>query len=605
LDQAEPELELHGAPSVIPPACEKTTTRPKDRFATTWAEISVGCEACHGQGSNHVAWGHIQESWWPFGKNEDKSKGLLVQFDERNGILWRQDPTITNPQRNRPPPLLRKEVETCGLCHARRGAFAQEWVPGQWLSDTHVVTPLTRELYSADGQMRDQEETYNYGPFKQSKMFAAGVTCSDCHDPHSAKLRASADNTYLQCHSADKYAAPRHSHHETANPPVACSSCHMPAHTYMVIDRRHDHSFRVPRPDVSAKLGTPNACNGCHTDKSTEWAATVLDSWFGPDREGFQKYGKAFHATWTDEPDAGNLLGMVAKDKNTPSYVRASALSELAPFISPRNIDVAKTGLADPDPMVRIGALDMLENAPPSRIWQLAAPLLSDTSRGVRIKTVDLLADVPTANQPPADRGAFERAASEFVAAQRVNADRPKARAALGHFDARRGLFVDAEAEYQAALRLSPQYVPAALNLADLYRQIQRDDKGEAILRAAIAAAALHYAIGLTLTRLKRPEEALNEFRRAAELQPESARYAYVLAVALHSAGHADDAISVLRQNLVRHPNDHDTLIAFINFNRDAGNFADALIYAEQLAALAPDDQELAKLILNLRRQVK
>jgi len=577
----------------------------KDRFATAWAEISVGCEACHGQGSNHVAWAHNQQSWWPFGKDEDRTKGLLVRFNERTDVTWQQNSNSGNAQRNWPPALLRKEVETCGRCHARRGEFAEDWVPGRWLSDTHVVTPLTRELYFADGQMRDGEETYNYGPFKQSKMFAAGVTCSDCHEPHSAKLRASGDNVCLQCHSADKYAAASHSHHKGATPHVACTSCHMPVHTYMVLDRRHDHSFRVPRPDLSAKLGTPNACNDCHTDKSADWAATAVDGWFGPDREGLQKYGKAFHTAWTDEPNAADLLSTIAKDSNMPAYVRASAMGELAPYISPANVDIAKIGLTDPDPMVRIGALDMLESVPPSQIRQLAAPLLSDSSRGVRIRAADLLAGVPTASQPLADREVFARAASEFVAAQQLNADRPEARSALGGFYARQGRFVDAEVEYKAALRLSPQYAPAAINLADLYRQLHQDEKAETALRATIGAspedAGLHYALGLVLTRLKRPDQALEEFRRAATLQTENARYVYVLAVALHSASRAEEALTVLKENLARHPNDRDTLVALIGFNRDAGNFANALHYAELLAVITPDDRNLINVIQELQ----
>ena len=577
-----------------------------DRFATRFAEISVGCEACHGQGSAHVGWAKAQQSWWPFGKREDPKMGLLVQFDERRDIVWRRDPTTGSPQRNFPPPLVRKEVETCGLCHARRGDFSEDWIPGRPLSDTHVVSTLARGLYHADGQMRD--EVYDYGSFKQSRMFAAGVTCGDCHEPHGAKLRAPGDGVCLQCHAADKYAAVAHHRHAAASPAPGCASCHMPARTYMVVDRRHDHGFRVPRPDLSVKLGTPNACNDCHRDKTPAWAAAAIESWHGPSRKGLQAYAEAFHAAWTDQADAAALLAVVASDRNAPVFARASALSELGPRLSPSNINLARTGLSDPDPMVRIGALDMLQNVPTAQLWPLVSPLLSDSSRGVRIRAAALLATVPTSSQPPADRERFERAAAEFIAAQRLNADRPQARSALGNFLAQRGLPADAEAEYQAALRLSPQYAPAAINLADLYRPLGRDGEGESVLRAAIAAsprdAGLHHALGLTLTRLKRSDDALEELRRAAELDPARARYAYVYGVALHSAGRAGDAIAVLKENLARHPADRDTLLALVSFNRDAGDIVAALGYAEQLNRIAADPN-LTRLIQDLRNRAK
>ena len=578
-----------------------------DRFATSFSEISVGCEACHGQGSHHVAWARARQSWWPFGKDDDPRKGLIVRFDERSDVVWRIDSKTGNAQRNFTPALVRREVETCGLCHARRGEFSGDWVPGRWLSDTHVVSPLTRGLYYADGQMLD--EVYNYGSFKQSKMFAAGVTCSDCHEPHGAKLRAPGDGVCLQCHAADKYAAATHHRHESATPPLACTSCHMPGRNYMVVDRRHDHSFRVPRPDLSARLGTPNACNDCHADKSAQWAASAIETWHGANRKGWQKYAEAFHSVWTGQADAAALLGVVAADPNTPAFARAGALSELAPYVSPGNINLARSALADPDPMVRIGALDMLANVAPIQIWPLVSPLLTDSSRGVRIRAVALLAGVPTSSQPPADREAFERAAAEFVAAQRLNADRPEARSALGNFYARRGLSADAEAEYKSALQLSAQYGPAAINLADLYRQLGRDGEGEGVLRAGIAAsprdAGLHHALGLTLTRLKRPNDSLDELRRASELEPERARYAYVYAVALHSGGRSGDAIEVLKKSLARHPDDRDTLLALIAFNRDAGDIVSALRYAEQLNSLTPDDINLTRLIQDLRNKAK
>jgi Flp pilus assembly protein TadD len=578
-----------------------------DRFATTWAEISVGCEACHGEGSRHVIWAREQQSWWPFGKHDDPTEGLRARFDERRDITWPIDPRTGNATRRIVPATLRKEVETCGLCHARSGKFSEDWVPGRWLSDTHAVSPLTRGIYHADGQIRDVEEPYNYTPFKQSKMFAVGVTCSDCHEPHSAKLRTPGDGACLQCHAQDKYAAVTHHHHAAANPALGCGSCHMPARTYMVIDQRRDHSFRVPRPDLSVTLGTPNACNGCHAEKSPQWAASVVENWFGTNRKGVQTYGAAFHAAWTDQADAATLIATVAADGNVPAIARATALTELASRVSSANIDLARAGLTDPDPMVRIGALAMLENVPAGQLWALVSPLLSDPVRGVRIRAASLLAPVPTASQPQADRERFERAAAEFIAAQRLNADRPEARTTLGNFLVRRGLTTDAEAEYKAALHLSSQYAPAAINLGDLYRQLKRDAEGDGVLRAAIATspqdAGLHYALGLTLTRLKQPDTALMEFRRAAELEPDRARYAYVYAVALHSAGRISDAVMALEHSLAQHADDRDTLQALIGFSRETGDVSGALDYAERLARISPDDQGLARLIQELRHQ--
>ena len=394
---------------------KKNYDAANDRFHTTWAEISVGCEACHGKGSRHVNWAHSQRSW--FGKDEDPRKGLLVFLNERDGVTWQLDPKTGNPQRSVAPAITRREVETCGLCHARRGEFSEEWVPGQPLSDTHVVSPLARGLYHADGQMLD--EVYNYGSFKQSKMFAAGVTCSDCHEPHSAKLRAAGDSVCLQCHASDKYEVASHNGHDGVTPTVTCASCHMPVSTYMIIDKRHDHSLRIPRPDLSVKLGTPNACNNCHADKSAQWAANAVERWHGPVRKGFQNYAEAFQASWTDRADAAALLAVVAASATVPAIARASALSELHSRVSPANIELARKGLADPDPMMRVAALDMLDGLSSDRIWPIVSPLLSDPSRGVRIRAVSILAAVPISNRPAeTQKRLFSlpfKARSEFV----------------------------------------------------------------------------------------------------------------------------------------------------------------------------------------------
>jgi predicted CXXCH cytochrome family protein len=505
------------------------------------------------------------------------------------------------------PAALRKEVETCGLCHARAAEFSDDWVPGHSLLQTHIVPPVNPQLFYSDGQMLDGVETYNYVPFKQSAMFAAGVTCGDCHDPHSSKLRVSGDPVCLQCHEA-QLASPAHTHHETASPPIGCVSCHMPVRTYMIVDRRHDHSFRIPRPDLSVKFSVPNACNDCHSDKPAQWTATAIERWFGPQRKGFQRYLEAFEAAEHEQPDSETLLPAIAEDRRAPAVARAGALTELAKYVSSSNIDLARSGLADQDPMVRIGALDMLARVPPIQVWPLVARLLKDPIRAVRIRAVSLLAPVPSKNQPAADQKAFADAAEEFVAAQRFNADRPEARATLGAFFARRAMFADAEAEYRAALRLEPQFAPAASNLADLYRQMGRNDEGIAVLQTATAAspnnAGLHHALGLALVRAKRLGDALDQLRQAVDVDAASPRYAYVYAVALHSAGRTEDAISILKSALVRHPSDRDILLALVSFNRDAGDLKTAIEYAQRLVKLSSGNGEVAALLDELRREM-
>ncbi|MGE0286818.1 MAG: tetratricopeptide repeat protein [Bradyrhizobium sp.] len=575
---------------------QKNYDAAKDRFATTFAEISVGCEACHGAGSRHVAWATSRK------EVSDPAHGLVVKFDERSGITWSVEAGTLKPVRSAEAPALRKEVETCGRCHARRGTLSEDWTPGRPLSETHRVSLLDRRYFHADGQMRDDEETYNYAPFKQSKMFAKGVTCSDCHDPHSASLKAPGDGVCAQCHSPGKYESAAHRYHDDVSPPPACASCHMPARRYMVVDRRHDHSFRIPRPDLSVRLGTPNACNDCHRDKPAHWAAQQIEAWFGPQRQGYQTYAAAFHAAWNEGGDAQARLAAIAGAGDVPGIARASALADLP---TP-DVNLISRGLSDPDPLVRSGALDALEGMPVDHLWPLASAQLADPVRGVRIRAAELLASVPAAQRPVADGDKFALAAAEFVAAQKLNADRPEARTALGSFFARQSNATDAEAEYRAALGLDPSFAPAAINLSDLYRQLGRDSDGERILRESLSRspqdASLHHALGLTLVRQKRNEAALEELRQAASLDPGQARYAYVYAVGLNSAGRRDDALGVLKESLRRHPNNLDLLSAAVNFSREKGDDVSTLEYAERLARLVPDNSGLADLIRKLRR---
>ena len=128
--------------------------------------------------------------------------GLLVRFDERAGVHWVMDAATGNSHAQRAAHEPQGDRDLRRVPRAARADLGGLRA-GQPLADTHQPALLTRGLYEADGQMRD--EVYNYGSFLQSRMYQQGVTCSDCHDPHSGKLRAPGNGVCYQCHSAEKY----------------------------------------------------------------------------------------------------------------------------------------------------------------------------------------------------------------------------------------------------------------------------------------------------------------------------------------------------------------------------------------------------------------
>jgi tetratricopeptide (TPR) repeat protein len=584
---------------------QKNYLADEERYETRWEEINVSCEACHGPGSAHVAWANERaESGGDDGVTgdlRDIDDGLTV--DLRNDGVWRFD-SDAKVARRTPEKGADAQIDTCGRCHARRSVLHPEPVRGQSLADTHRTAFLEESLYHADGQIL--EEVYVWGSFVQSRMHAAGVVCSDCHDGHALQLPENPDLICLGCHRADLYAVPDHHHHKWKSAGASCVACHMLARTYMGVDVRHDHSFRVPRPDLTVAIGTPNTCTDCHADQSASWSAEAAERWYGTDRFAIPHYGQILQAGREGAPGASRALAELAGEPTAPAIVRGTALRLLPP--EPQTADAVRRGLGDEDPLVRIAALEAAENVEPRLRLKLTRQLLSDPVLGVRIQAARAMILIPEQLWDPSDRARLERPLAEYRAAQMENADRPEARLNLAVLAIALGDLESARAEYETALRLGPWFVPAYVNLADLHRQTQRDDEAERVLRTGLAqvgdSAELSYALGLTLVRQGRSPAAIAEFARAAELAPESPRYAYVYGIALNSAGEVERARRVLDDAYRRHPGDRALLTGLVTLSRDAGDLKVALRYAVALVELIPKDPGARQLLADIQSRL-
>jgi tetratricopeptide (TPR) repeat protein len=577
--------------------CHSTDVRKNyegasNTFHTTYKEISVGCEACHGPGSAHLEWART--------KPKDATQGFTVALTERDGVHWTIDAATGKPVRSSPR-AKDTEIDVCAQCHSRRSQIADGYRAGLPFLDFYRPALLTQGLYYVDGQQRD--EVYVWGSFLQSRMYHAGVTCSDCHEPHSHKLRAAGNAICGTCHLAAKYETPAHHHHAGTGPGTRCVDCHMPERSYMVVNPRRDHSMRIPRPDLSVKLGVPNACSGCHAQTDAKWAAQKIEQWYGHRLEGFQRYAEAFAYAEQGAAQAGPSLASLALDPSNPAIARATALEALAHYPARATADAAQAVLTDPNALVRRASVGALAMLPAAERLPVLAPLLEDPVRTVRMEAASTLADA-MAGASASQRAAFDRAAVEYESAQRFNADRPEPRAALGNFYARQGRVDDAEAELRTALALDPKFAPGYANLADLLRAQRNDAQAEEVLRAGLRqapeAAGLHYALGLTLVRLGHNADALSELQRAAKLAPSDARFAYVYAVGLNGAGKSAAALAEIDRALAREPDNRDLLNAAITFRRDRGDVAGARRYAERMLERYPDDPDAAGLMREL-----
>ena len=513
-------------------------------YHTTWSEIDVSCESCHGPGSTHVELAKANSLFW------DRNLGYGLKQ------LKSDDSTI--------------EIETCAPCHSRRRTVFPDDPPGQDYYDCFSNELLTPSTYYADGQILD--EVYVYGSFLQSKMYHKGIRCSDCHDPHTTKLKLDGNAMCVSCHDAHpagKYDTPNHHHHPQGSVGAQCVNCHMPETPYMKVDFRRDHSIRVPRPDLSVDLQTPNACTGCHLDeknvdetkldalphyaawmnaaragdtevqaelaRADKWAADFCNQWY-PDKYGKQDhFGYALSKGWAGDPSSVNELYELARLRKHQSIVRASALMQLVQLDPQRGLTLAEKLLEDADTQVRTAAVMVMEAAPLNQRLRLLAPLLSNPVRSIRVEAARVLADATAGALKSSDLKLRDTGLEEYRRGLEQNSDLAMSHMGLALLAERQQNFGGAVSAYQTAIGVQPGVTGPRSNLAALYESLAQNVQPGS--QQAINARA-------EVARLRGEELKLLE--RDAKLAPDSGTIQYRYGLALYLAGRMEEAVKAL-----------------------------------------------------------
>ena len=576
--------------------CHSTNLRKKydiqnDSYQTTWSEINVSCEACHGPGSKHVKWAELPDMARPQTANHE----LVVSAKGMNS---------------------REQVELCAPCHSRRAILGDYTHAESDLLDSMLPSLLTPELYFADGQIL--EEVYVYGSFTQSKMYRRNVRCSDCHDVHSIKRVKEGNALCLQCHRASVYDTKSHHFHKKKGEKgeaiksadgrilfdvgsgAECVQCHMPERPYMVIDYRADHSFRIPRPDLSVLRGTPNACNRCHFDKTNQWSDQYITKWYGPGRRAH--YGSILDDGRKQLPEAQKDLIKLSTDLLYPVIVRATALSLLAGYPGEETSQTYQLVLMDEEALIRRTAIDHLSVADPKRLIALLTSMLYDPVKAVRIEAARRLAEI---SEPPRDgnqKKVYQAALDEYQKSMEYSGDFAFGRYNLGNLYAAMKQPDKAEISYQAAIKIDNLFYPAKVNLAMLYNQMNQKDEAERLLRDVVnnhpELYEIHYSLGLLLAEKKQYEESAKHLKIASQGIPDRSRIHYNLGLLLQHLKSDSDAETELQAALKIEPDNLDYLYALADFYLKRNKLLKAKTIAQEMIAKHPD-QRIGHDILN------
>jgi predicted CXXCH cytochrome family protein len=540
---------------------KKNYSADSNSYKTAWKEINVACEACHGPAATHIEWAG--------GDQQAQDRGFSFSLNDRGafGPADAEARTFTRLDGKRPT----TQVDTCAACHARRSELS-DYHAGESFNDQYRLALIDQGLYYPDGQIDD--EVYVYGSFLQSKMQQAGVVCTDCHEPHSNAVRMDNNQLCTQCHMSTVFDQPEHHRHPQGSPGAACVNCHMPVKTYMGVDDRHDHSFRVPQPRLTLELGVPNTCNQCHKDKGAQWAIDALSAWGVSETDRLQP-ARILGAAWAGQGEALPGLLALARQPTASPMLRASAVLATQQFPAQETLTALQQLLLSDDALVRTSAVRSMDWVPEAQRYAMLRDLITDSSKVVRMAVARQLSAFPVDQLPGPSATELNTLFKEYLATMQLNADMPEEQMNFGLYYSDRGDALAAEQAFRHALKLAPAYMPAMLNLADLYRANSMDQSAEPLLRRAIATApeqaAPYHSLGLLMIRQGKLDEAVAFLQQASEASPQNPRYSYVYAVALWEGGKQRQAVAILEGAVQQQPGNRDLVSALASYYQQLG----------------------------------
>lgn len=546
-----------------------------DTYKTSYSVINVSCESCHGAGKKHIDFINGDDY-----KSGERVAGSFLKLAKNSGQ--------------------KEELNTCAPCHARMSELSSSHLDSKEIMDNYIPQIPDTEFYHADGQVDDED--YIYTSFLQSRMFHKGVTCSTCHNPHSVKLKRMGNQTCTLCHVPTQYDTPKHTFHTKRGAATECKNCHMPGKVYMGNDLRHDHSFRVPRPDLSVKYGTPNACSNCHKDKSEKVLAAAIVKWYGPKR----KYHFADDLVPGSRLDANSEkhLTNLIDNKFVPKIIKATATFYLGSISTPSSLNTILARLASKEAQIRYRALRSLESFPADGWREAVGPLLSDKVRAVRIAAADLYVGIPMEQIPASYSKAFSSAKAELEKSLLYQTDFSTGNVMLADYYLKLQDYANAEKFYLRGLKKDANMNYALLNLSVVYNMQGKNQQALQALQNSVKNdpknERVYYNMALLHNEMNNIPAAEKSFAKAVELKSMNPKVYYNYGLLLNQGKMFAAAESVLLKGITLNPSNSELYYALTFVYIQTNNRSKAQQAALKLKQLDPDNPNYQQVFASL-----